>query len=215
MKKMMTLAMMMVMTITATAMSYNKAKKEALFLSDKMAYELNLNAAQYEAVYEINLDYLMSVNDMSDVFGAWWSRRNADLRYVLTDFQYAKYAGLHYFYRPITWNAGSWAFSIYRRYNKAKFFNARPAAFRSYKGGNNRVQGTHYAKVNPAKPAPAKPVNNKNVAKNNKAANGKAPVSKPANNKAMNDKRMNDKGRNTVNNHQVEMNGKGNLQGRR
>ena len=52
MKKMMILAMMMVMTISATAMSYNAAKNEALFLSDKMAYELNLTAAQYEAVYE-------------------------------------------------------------------------------------------------------------------------------------------------------------------
>ena len=47
---MMILAMMMVMTISANAMSYNAAKNEALFLSDKMAYELNLTAAQYEAV---------------------------------------------------------------------------------------------------------------------------------------------------------------------
>ena len=52
MKKLMILAMMMVMTISANAMSYNAAKNEALFLSDKMAYELNLTAAQYEAVYE-------------------------------------------------------------------------------------------------------------------------------------------------------------------
>ena len=50
MKKIITLAMMMAMTITANAMSYNAAKHEALFLSDKMAYELNLTAAQYEAV---------------------------------------------------------------------------------------------------------------------------------------------------------------------
>ena len=60
MKKMMILAVMMVMTISArsamplgsskNAMSYNAAKHEALFLSDKMAYELNLTAAQYEAV---------------------------------------------------------------------------------------------------------------------------------------------------------------------
>ena len=62
MKKMMILAVMMVMTISANAMSYNAAKNEALFLSDKMAYELNLTVAQYEAVYEINLDYLMSLN---------------------------------------------------------------------------------------------------------------------------------------------------------
>ena len=70
--RLMILAVMMVMTISArsamplgsskNAMSYNAAKHEALFLSDKMAYELNLTAAQYEAVYEINLDYLMSLN---------------------------------------------------------------------------------------------------------------------------------------------------------
>ena len=59
---MMILAVMMVMTISANAMSYNAAKNEALFLSDKMAYELNLTAAQYEAVYEINLDYLMTTS---------------------------------------------------------------------------------------------------------------------------------------------------------
>jgi len=59
---MMFMAILMVMTITANAMSYNAAKNEALFLSDKMAYELDLTAAQYEAVYEINLDYLMSLN---------------------------------------------------------------------------------------------------------------------------------------------------------
>ena len=40
MKKMMTLAVMMVMTISATAMSYNAAKNEALFLSDKGATRL-------------------------------------------------------------------------------------------------------------------------------------------------------------------------------
>ena len=56
MKKMLLMAVMMVMTISANAMSYNAARNEALFLSDKMAYELNLTAAQYEAVYEINLD---------------------------------------------------------------------------------------------------------------------------------------------------------------
>ena len=55
MKKIMILAMLMVMTITANAMSYMEAKKEALYLSDKMAWELSLTNAQYDAVYEINL----------------------------------------------------------------------------------------------------------------------------------------------------------------
>ena len=38
---------------------YEEARRQALFLSDKMAYELGLSDAQYQAVYEINLDYLL------------------------------------------------------------------------------------------------------------------------------------------------------------
>ena len=145
MKKMMILAVMMVMTISANAMSYNAAKHEALFLSDKMAYELNLTAAQYEAVYEINLDYLMSLNGHGDVFGTWWNRRNADLRYVLNSWQYDKYVALSHFYRPVAWKAGSWTFAVYTHYNRGRFYNAHPTVFVTYKGGHNRVHGSHYA----------------------------------------------------------------------
>ena len=155
MKKMMILAVMMVMTISANAMSYNAAKNEALFLSDKMAYELNLTAAQYEAVYEINLDYLMSLNGHDDVFGIWWDRRNADLRFVLNNWQYDKYVALNHFYRPVAWNAGGWTFAVYSHYNRGHFYNAHPKVFVTYKGGHNRVHGSHYAHVHKPAPAPA------------------------------------------------------------
>ena len=155
MKKMMILAVMMVMTISANAMSYNAAKHEALFLSDKMAYELNLTAAQYEAVYEINLDYLMSLNGHSDVFGIWWDRRNADLRFVLNSWQYDKYVALNHFYRPVAWKAGGWTFAVYSHYDRGRFYNAHPKVFVSYKGGHNRVHGSHYAHMNKPAPAPA------------------------------------------------------------
>ena len=146
MKKMFTLAILMVMTITANAMSYTAAKNEALFLSDKMAYELNLTDAQYEAVYEINLDYLMSVNGRNDVLGPWWDRRNADLMYVLTAYQYDKYVGLPYFYRPLSWNNGGWTFNVYTHYtNRSHFYKAHPKVYVSYKGGNNHKHATHYA----------------------------------------------------------------------
>ena len=150
MKKMMILAVMMVMTISANAMSYNAAKNEALFLSDKMAYELNLTAAQYEAVYEINLDYLMSLNGHADVLGIWWDRRNADLRYVLNSWQYDKYVALSHFYRPVAWKAGNWTFAVYSHYNRGHFYKARPKVFVTYKGGNSHKSVTHYAdrKVN-------------------------------------------------------------------
>ena len=155
MKKMMILAMMMVMTISANAMSYNAAKNEALFLSDKMAYELNLTAAQYEAVYEINLDYLMSLNGHADVFGIWWDRRNSDLRYVLNAWQYDKYITLAHFYRPVAWKAGGWTFAVYSHYNRGHFYNDRPKVFVTYKGGNSHKHDRFYADHHVNKPAPA------------------------------------------------------------
>ena len=169
MKKIMILAMMMVMTISANAMSYNAAKNEALFLSDKMAYELNLTAAQYEAVYEINLDYLMSLNGHADVFGTWWNRRNADLRFVLNSWQFDKYVTLSHFYRPVAWKAGAWTFAVYAHYNRGHFYNAHPKVFVTYKGGHNRIHGSHYAHMHkpaahhhaPAVHHPAPPVHHK------------------------------------------------------
>jgi len=153
MKKMMILAVMMVMTISANAMNYNAAKHEALFLSDKMAYELNLTAAQYDAVYEINLDYLMSLNGHGDVFGIWWDRRNADLRFVLNSWQYDKYMDLAHFYRPVAWKAGGWTFAVYSHYGRDRFFHAHPKVFVSYKGGHNKVHGSHYAHTHKSAPA--------------------------------------------------------------
>ena len=48
------------------AMSYEEARDRARFLTDKMAYELNLNDQQYNDAYEINLDYLMNIRTASD-----------------------------------------------------------------------------------------------------------------------------------------------------
>ena len=161
MKKMMILAVMMVMTISANAMNYTAAKNEALFLSDKMAYELNLTAAQYEAVYEINLDYLMSLNGHGDVFGIWWDRRNADLRFVLNSWQFDKYMSLAHFYRPVAWHAGGWTFAVYSHYDRGRFFNAHPKVFVTYRGGNSHRDPRFYAGRHMPKPAvhhPAPPV---------------------------------------------------------
>ena len=149
---MFTLVMMMTIAISANAMSYNAAKNEALFLSDKMAYELNLTDAQYDAVYEINLDYLMSVNGHADVFGIWWDRRNADLRFVLTSWQYDKYVALNYFYRPISWYNGAWTIHVYSYYDRGRFFKHHPTVFVTYKGGNNHKANRFYADRHMNKP---------------------------------------------------------------
>ena len=46
MKQLMILGLMMVMTVSANAFIYKDDRKEALFLSDKMAYELSLTSDQ-------------------------------------------------------------------------------------------------------------------------------------------------------------------------
>ena len=79
------LALLLVMAVSTKAMSYKQARQQALFLTDKMAYELNLSDAQYEAAYEINLDYLMGINTYDDLYGDYWRLRNLDLSYILLD----------------------------------------------------------------------------------------------------------------------------------
>ena len=70
MKKMLlSLVLALMAPMAASAMSYEEAREQALFLTDKMAYELNLNDEQYEYCYEINLDYLMGVQTADDVYG--------------------------------------------------------------------------------------------------------------------------------------------------
>jgi hypothetical protein len=138
MKKMlMTLMAMLTITVSATAMSFEQARNEALFLTDKMAYELNLTDEQYEACYEINLDYLMGVTGRNDVFGVYWERRNLDLSYILLDWQWNAFLAATYFYRPLYWEAGYWHFGIYARYpHRDYFYFGRPHFYVTYRGGH-------------------------------------------------------------------------------
>ena len=122
---------------SANAMSYEQARQQALFLTDKMAYELNLTEEQYEAAYEVNLDYLMGVNTQADLYGPYWERRNMDLSYILLDWQYRLYLDATYFYRPLYWSAGYWHFGIYARYPyRDYFYFGRPHFYSVYRGGH-------------------------------------------------------------------------------
>lgn len=135
------LAMVTLFTMTvstASAMSYEQARQQALFLTDKMAYELNLTDDQYEAAYEVNLDYLMGINTYDDLYGAYWRQRNADLSYILLDWQYRAFLNATYFYRPLYWNGGYWHFGIYARYPRRDyFFFGRPHFYTVYRGGHS------------------------------------------------------------------------------
>ena len=103
-------AMFMMTFTSASAMSYEQARQQALFLTDKMAYELNLTDDQYEAAYEVNLDYLMGVDTYDDLYGIYWRQRNLDLSYILLDWQYRSFCAASYFYRPLYWDGGYFHF---------------------------------------------------------------------------------------------------------
>lgn len=144
-KIMMTLVAMLTIAATGKAMSYEQARNEALFLTDKMAYELNLTDDQYEAAYEINLDYLMGVTSYDDVYSTYWERRNLDMSYILFDWQWQAFCAATYFYRPLYWDGGYWHFAIYARYpHRDYFYFGRPVFYASYRGGHAwHVHGDH------------------------------------------------------------------------
>lgn len=132
------LAAMLTITMSSSAMSYEQARDQALFLTDKMAYELNLTDDQYEAAYEINLDYLMRVDSRNDLYGVYWRQRNLDLSYIMLDWQYRAYCAASYFYRPLYWDGGYWHFGVYARYPRRDFFYfGCPNFVISYKGGHS------------------------------------------------------------------------------
>ena len=120
--------------LPAGAMSYEEARDRAWYLTDKMAYELNLTQEQYDRAYQINLDYLLSIQTASDCLGPYWTYRNADLRCVLLDWQYELFTTLDYFFRPVRWVTSAWYFPILARYRVDFFYFPRPTVYVSYHG---------------------------------------------------------------------------------
>lgn len=120
--------------VSTYALSYERASQEALFLTDKMAYELDLTPDQYDRAYQINLDYLLSINTVHDIDGYYWQYRNADMRYILHSWQYNLYVTLDYFYRPIRWVRSAWYFPVFDYYRRGYYYFSRPTVFSRYRG---------------------------------------------------------------------------------
>ena len=129
-----TLLLALAALLPACAMSYDEARDRAWYLTDKMAYELDLTQEQYDRAYQINLDYLMSIRTASDCTGPYWTYRNADLRCVLLDWQYELYSTLDYFFRPIRWVTSAWYLPVFARYEVNFYYFPRPAVYISYHG---------------------------------------------------------------------------------
>lgn len=111
---------------SASAMSYERASAEARFLTDKMAYELNLDDYQYQQAYDINFNYFYNLNDASDFYGGYWHTRNSALELIFSALQFRNFCRASYFYRPVYIYRSAWTFPIYRRYSRNRFFRPAP-----------------------------------------------------------------------------------------
>ena len=159
MKKLTTLWMMVLMLCLSIpamgAMSMSKVRENARFLTDRMAYELNLTPMQYDDVYEVNYDFIDNIRYiMDDVvrgyghavdrYYQFLDYRNDDLRWILSASQYRRFMGVDYFYRPVYTTASNWLFRIYKVYHDVKhFYFDKPHHYKSYRGGHYRTHHGH------------------------------------------------------------------------
>lgn len=133
-RRLYTLVLTVSLALGLSAMPYSVAREQALYLTDKMAYELRLNSWQYEQVYQTNLDYFLSIDSEPQAYGAYWTYRNDDLYYILQDAQYRLYSTIDYFLRPIKWLNGGWHFTVCNHYRPGHYYYKRPVAYVSYCG---------------------------------------------------------------------------------
>lgn len=151
--KRMLLTLLAVVALAATVqarMSGSQVRKESRFLTDKMAYELNLSTLQYSDVYEINYDFINGIRYLmddvlrgdpraTDRYYELLDIRNDDLRWVLDSRQYTRFMAATYFFRPVYVSGGGWHFRIYLTYsNRNRFYFPLPRPCLSYRGGHAR-----------------------------------------------------------------------------
>lgn len=129
------------MLANVNAMPFEEARIRALFLTDKMAYELNLNQAQMDYAYEINLDYFLGVASPADIYGSYLTYRNNNFYHILCDWQYNIFVATEYFFRPVCWRAGSWFYPVCDFYKPTHYYYSRPRVYNSYLG--RRVVHSH------------------------------------------------------------------------
>ena len=154
-KLLVTLAVAITGVVQAFALTPTAIRENARFLTDRMAYELNLTPQQIEDCYEINYDFIASINPIMDevVYGYpeyidryynYLDYRNDDLRYIMTEAQYLAFISLDYFFRPVYTYAGNWLFRIFDVYTNHRFFYYdAPLIYHSYYGGHGRHYFPH------------------------------------------------------------------------
>ncbi len=136
--------------LPASASRFGDLRIHARFITDRMAYELNLSNRQYDDVFEINYDFFYNVapyiDRMSygvpyavDAYYRYLDERNDDLRWVLSRKKYVRFMRLEHFYQPVYVVNRVCHIRIYNVYpNRSYFYYGRPAHYYSYRGGHCR-----------------------------------------------------------------------------
>lgn len=200
-KTIITLVLAFATVINLCAMSKYRASREARFLTDKMAWELDLSYGQIEDVYEINYDYFRALDNVYDKYTWAYDIRNEELSFVLSPRQWARFIAIEYFYVPVRVYRHAWVFPVHNHYHSNHFYYDAPHAYSHYSGGHAhnrdfyRGRFDNYHKfdhdnghrphssgnVHNNRPAP-KPQGNQHNAAPNRGGNNRQPKSAPSRN---------------------------------
>lgn len=142
-----TLVLAAVAVVNANAMSVSRSSREARFLTDKMAWELNLNTYQIEDIYEINYDYFRSLASVYDNNIFAYEMRNQEIQYVLTPSQWIRYKSIEYFFTPVHVVNSAWVIGVHNHYAHNHFYYSAPAGYRHYDGGHAHNKNHYMARV--------------------------------------------------------------------
>ena len=137
--------------LPARASSLGDIRVHARFLTDRMAFELNLNQYQYDDLYEVNFDFLCGIDpyidDLAysrsvamDAYYRYLDERNDDLRWILSTAEYLRFMAIDYFFRPIYAVNHCCYLRVYQVYpNRTFFYFGRPRHYLTYRGGHSRL----------------------------------------------------------------------------
>lgn len=138
------------MVLPAKASGLGDIRVHARFLTDRMAFELNLNQYQYDDLYEVNFDFLCGIdpyiNDLAysraaamDAYYRYLDERNDDLRWILSSAEYLRFMAIDYFFRPIYAVNHCCYLRVYQIYpNRTFFYFGRPRHYLTYRGAHSR-----------------------------------------------------------------------------
>ena len=140
----------MIMKAKRFFMGLGDIRVNARFLTDRMAFELNLTQTQYNDLYEVNYDFFSGIDPYVsamarqeayalDAYYRYLDERNDDLRWVLSSAEYVRFMALEYFFRPVYVLNRVCSLRIYQVYpNRSFFYFGRPAHYLTYCGGHSR-----------------------------------------------------------------------------